>query len=79
MKKFKTREREQIIVLLERYSARVDYPKTVTIIGSKTDAELYSGTIWEVPFRLCADYVISYTFDAESRHLKICSDYHRYF
>ena len=67
------KKRTRIFSLLEKYSKLSEYAATVTIKGAQTGKELYSGGIFGVPYGMCSDYVWSYQFDSESKHLEITS------
>ena len=69
--------RKKIYKLLDQItSSAANTVTTVSIIGETTSVELYRGTIWEVPFSFCIDYVKSYKIEGshlgifESRHSK---------
>ena len=61
--------RKRIFNLLNEICSGDEYVTTVSIIGENTGAELYRGSIWQVPFSHCIDYVKSYEY--KNHHLEI--------
>ncbi len=51
------KKRTRIFALLKKISVMDDVPK-VCIKGSLTGATLYEGSVFEVPFDRCSDYVL---------------------
>lgn len=57
------RKRRKIASLLHTYNER---PEQVTVLirGNVTGKVLYEGHLWNTPFGLCSDYVMSYKYAA---------------
>lgn len=55
------KKRKKIFAFLDKYSLSEE-PITVSIKGSNTGEVLYTGGLWDVPFKFCTDYVLSYKY-----------------